>query len=229
MPKTITKHIVVYTFDELSDTAKEAAVNEYRCDDNDNHWQEWPIDDAKEQGKERGFDIEDVRYTGFWSQGDGASWQGSIDIGRFLDYHLKDDNPDHARYVVLRELLRNDWIDRSVEVSYSGSHYCHSGYMTVAEVQAEALAEEVDHGNESATLPEGVLEGANVHAVAQGIDAGPLLHDLDEWMKQEAREYADGIYRSLEEAYEYEYSEENFKELAEANEWRFTEDGALHY
>lgn len=67
----------VYKFDELSDTAKARARKEFRAVYVERDWW-WDsvYDDAKTVLRLLGFDDVDISFTGFWSQGDGASFTG---------------------------------------------------------------------------------------------------------------------------------------------------------
>jgi len=213
-----------YTFNELSDKAKERALQDWQFD-----WDlfdsECLIDDAKREGVERGFDIEDVRWSGFYTQGDGASWQGRIKIGTFIDYHLKEDNPDHHRYIVLRELIRDDWAYPDATVYYSGTWYTNSAHMKVEYYEATDFSE--TRSDAVITDPESVLCGASVRELANGISMSHLLDNLAEWMQDKARSYADEIYSTLRKEYDHYISAENFAEIAEINDWRFDEDGKM--
>lgn len=68
--------ITTYSFDELSDKAKEKAREWFRSGDDFSIYAEDVVADAKAIGKIMGIDIKDVYYSGFWSQGDGASFTG---------------------------------------------------------------------------------------------------------------------------------------------------------
>ena len=219
MPETITKEFTVYTFDELSDKAKDHALIKH-IEWIDNDWDTDIIDDFKDQGSKRGFEIADVRYTLAYSQGDGAAWQGGINAEWFLDYHLKDDDPDHARYIVLRELIREDWLHVRPEVSYAGFKY-HS-----MQVSINCSYSTLDF-EDGEVMESGVLQGANIYDLGKGINAAELIDKLEEWMQAEAKSYADDIFHELRKEYEYQTSAENFKELCDANEWRFDEHGSL--
>jgi hypothetical protein len=90
---TITKD--VYTFAELSDSAKERARNNYREHNLDYDWWECVYDDAKTIGALFGLDIDHIRFSGFWSQGDGACFEGSYEYRKgalkaVLEYAPKD-------------------------------------------------------------------------------------------------------------------------------------------
>ena len=68
----------IYQFDELADAAKEKAREWFRGSADDNWWSESVIDDAKRIGALVGFDVDGIYWRGFWSQGDGACWAGSV-------------------------------------------------------------------------------------------------------------------------------------------------------
>ena len=70
-----------FYYDELSDEAKENARNWYRGEDNglDYDWWDSVYEDTKEIGKLMGIDIEEIYFSGFWSQGDGACFVGNYE------------------------------------------------------------------------------------------------------------------------------------------------------
>ena len=69
-----TETLEIFKYEELNDCAKEKARNWYRDGNDDNFWSECVIDDAKEVAALMGWEIDKVYYSGFWSQGDGASY-----------------------------------------------------------------------------------------------------------------------------------------------------------
>lgn len=69
----------IYQFDELTDAAKEKAREWFRtASAHDIWWSESVIDDAKRIGAMIGFDVDEIYWCGFGSQGDGACWTGSV-------------------------------------------------------------------------------------------------------------------------------------------------------
>lgn len=62
---------------QLSDEAKENARSWYREDGLNYDWWEYVIDEWKEELKGMGFDNVDISFSGFSSQGDGASFTGN--------------------------------------------------------------------------------------------------------------------------------------------------------
>ena len=62
----------VFTFAELSNSAKEVALENNRDINTHFDWYEPIYEGFKEQAEEVGFQVEDMFFSGFWSQGDGA-------------------------------------------------------------------------------------------------------------------------------------------------------------
>lgn len=73
------------TFDQLEDRAKEKARSWYREGAFDDEWWEFIFDDWKEWLAKAGFgDDPEINFTGFWSQGDGASFTcNGFDLDKF--------------------------------------------------------------------------------------------------------------------------------------------------
>lgn len=235
MPETI--EITVYKFNELEGRAKENARNKLIEWATDHEWWDAGYANAKEDGAKRGFDIEDIRFSGFWSQGDGASWTGSVDVTQFIEFMLEqpEDTPEHRwidadrhRYLCLIELMKDGWVERHVNVTRNGYHYVHEN-TTGPEggVDWSALENEIDEDKaEETTLhSEGVLKGASVVGVAEGIDVKHLIDDLNDKIKEEVRSFSQEIYRRLEAEYDSMCEDAYLQDMAEANGYRFDADG----
>ena len=67
--------ITTYNFSELSEAVREKLIESYELSD---WWDSWVIDEIKEEAKELGIEDFDFQYSGFWSQGDGASFTGTL-------------------------------------------------------------------------------------------------------------------------------------------------------
>jgi NAD+--asparagine ADP-ribosyltransferase len=83
-----TRTINVFAFDELSESAKKTAMQWYRESDTEGFWQEYVLEEAANAAELFGLDIRmkrtnngeyrpSIYYSGFWSQGDGACFEGS--------------------------------------------------------------------------------------------------------------------------------------------------------
>lgn len=208
-------------FEELSDKAKHHAIHLYGEPPDD--WYECVYDRFKEEGFAKGFYIDEIQFSGFSSQGDGASWTGRVHLMPFIEHFVTHEHPEFSRYTVLMELLRNDWVDPSMGVSRRSFYYCHSGTMSYDSIRCYASLGE-DNGD---VIEQGILQGASVHELDQAIDTERLVCELEEFAIRMAREYADEIYKALREEYEGYTSEDYFKELIYINGWRFNNKGEL--
>ena len=65
----------VYQFEELSATAKEVAIENHRDVNTYHGWWDPIFEGITEQGATLGFDITDIYFSGFYSQGDGAMFE----------------------------------------------------------------------------------------------------------------------------------------------------------
>lgn len=74
-----------YSFEELSSDAQENAIdNNWDINIDYEGWEEEKIEEFKEDMSKYGISDIEVHYSGFWSQGDGASFTGKIDAKIFL-------------------------------------------------------------------------------------------------------------------------------------------------
>lgn len=212
----------MYTFDQLNHYGKANAMSRYN--DAPPDWGDEIIANAKRDGPARGFDVENVAWSGFHSQGDGASWTGSIHIPTFIEYHNKPDSEDFSQYVVLAELIKDGWTEMRVEVARHGYYYSHSNTMHVSDI-----SDNFYNANDDATtrIDAGILEGADVYELIQSIGAHYMLDELQGWMESKAKQYADEIYKQLREEYDAYTSEERFKDICDINNWRFDHRGVL--
>ena len=207
-------------FDELNAYGKANAMSRYN--DAPDDWADEIVARAKQDGPERGFEIEDVAWSGFSSQGDGASWTGMVRLYRFIDYHNKPDNHDYTQYFVLNELVKEGWTDSHVGVSRSGFYYNHSGTMRSA-----GINDSIDYADDDSVMDRGILEGANVKELANSIGTDELFNELEGWALGKAQKFADEIFKQLREEYAHYTSEERFQEVCDINEWRFDNNGTL--
>jgi hypothetical protein len=232
MSKTI--EVEVYKWEELSQTAKDRARNWY-IEGMDYEWWEGVYEVVKEDGYDLGFCIDDIRFSGFCSQGDGASWLGQVDVGAWLKAHA----PDSIGVSALIALINTGYIEKHVKVGQSHSNYCHENTMDVNEVQFDErlyYGDELDDVElEAETIEgQGIFDGmtlANVRDIINTDEANPFklsnLSALDEAIEESAKDYAKDIYVRLREEYEYLCSEEMMLDHFECNDYHFTDEGEL--
>ena len=127
--KTITTTKTVYTFDELTEEAKQKVL-ENLYDTNVNYeWYEFVYEDAKTIAELMGIDIDRIYFSGFSSQGDGACFEGSYSykkcsVKNVTEYAPKDEEL-HRIVRELQQLQKKHFYGLTAHVKQSG-HYCHA-------------------------------------------------------------------------------------------------------
>lgn len=216
MPAEITITTLAYKFEELSDSAKNK-VRDWFSQDID---LAYVIDDYKEKGDALGFRIDDVQYSVSYSQGDGASWTGVVDIPTFAA-RVPDSDPNYAAYIVLIELMRDGWVGNKVAIVRSSYWYSHSGTMGIEGISPERFFDQ------DTTIYDGILQGANVLELFDNVVTEDFLETVQVDILNAAKSFADDIHTALEEAYEWEIGDEHIAECADINEWLFDENGEM--
>ncbi len=214
--------INTYTYDELSPAAKEKARDWYRrASDDDTYWSECVIDDAKDQGRHLGLDIDKIYYSGFSSQGDGACFEGSWRANRGDPVELAKNVKDEELIRIAEALAKiaESYPDASFHVEQRG-HYQHENCTVFDHC----------HGNDDETRDvllsryyskdDEIDEDDNAIARERWANAYP-----EDEVEELARDFMRWIYSQLESAYDWTNSDEQVEESIVANEYTFTEDG----
>lgn len=195
-----TKTYQLYAFNELNEETQEKVIDKFRdINTSDSFWYECIYEDAKTIANLFGLDIDKIYFSGFWSQGDGASFEGSYEYKKKSLQSVKDyaplDNDLHDIVERIVKLQKKHFYKLYAKTSVSG-HYVHSGCMSV-----DVINENKTHG-----YPD---------------------NEEDE-LKQLLREFADWIYSRLSDEYDYQTKDETIKEFLEANDYEFLESGELY-
>jgi len=205
-----TIQVVLYDFAELNGKAKERALKEYAYINVDDDWYSSIIDDFKNLCETIGIDI-DVKKTyfrGFYSQGDGSTFQASVNIPmlinaipnqRWKEYApaLEFDFPMVDFDGRLIGLIQKESLDASPKIVGSERWYS---------VTAD-LSYQLPYTNHR----------------YDGIEAE--LKNLEAWLQVIADKLNRYLYKSLQAEYEYQTDEKAVVEAVEANEFQFTADG----
>ena len=211
-------------FEDLDQNAKYNAITQYG-EPPDDWYEEFYAQYIGDKAVEaKGMLIDDIHYSGFWSQGDGASWAGRVNLDSFIQHYVKPEHPDAGRYTVLLELMREDWLSIRALIYTNSFMYVHSGCMRIEGVDITA---DIDADENDLVFTQGIFQGAGINGVARAIDVESLVNDLEEWVLEEAKSLADEIYIALRDEYEAYTSEETFKDLIYINGWRFDSKGNL--
>ena len=211
-------------FEELDQRAKDNAISKYGEPPDDWYESVYARYIGDKAVEATGMLIDDIHYSGFYSQGDGASWTGRVNLDDFITHYVKPEHPDAGRYTVLLELMREDWLSMRALIYTNSFMYVHSGGMRIEGVDITA---DIDADENDLVFTQGIFQGAGIKGVARAIDVESLVNDLEEWVLEEAKSLADDIYKALRDEYEAYTSEETFKEIIYINGWRFDSKGNL--
>lgn len=191
----------VFKYSELSDAAKENARNWWRdASAGDSYFAEHIIGDAKTIAALMGWDIENIWYSGFSFQGDGACFTGSMEYKKGCAKNVKAYAPQdvelHRIATTWQELQRKRFYSLYVKVAHSGRYSNEYSVSFACEDSRDVYGHLDDE------------DGAVHVAVAE------IGRDFMHW-----------IYKGLETAYDYANSDDVVAENIEANGYEFTADG----
>lgn len=170
-------------------------IEEYRDINIDYEWWDCTYDHFAEDMKTKHITAHDMRFTGFWSQGDGASFTGYInDTKAFLEAH------DIAETYpwVMRLLAMGGDCDISITRS-STARYCHENT-----VYAEANG--VSAFRWLVTYDDDDVRRAVVEQWDQELQAE--IDKLDNHVTELIRDYCCDLYLRLEKEHDYLTSDE---------------------
>lgn len=205
-----TVEVQVFKFSELSDSAKEKARDWYREGyDFDPEYEPFEtaarllgIDLTEQRTNRKGktYTANTIQYSGFSSQGDGASFTGSYKfVPRCCDTIRENFGTDTRLWAIADgltalhnrlRLLQGGWLAGTITQE---GRYVHKYTMDAT------ATNDLDGEELSIELSKEFLE---------------LMRDFAEW-----------IYRGLEQEYDWRQSDECVDESMESNEYEFTEDG----
>lgn len=202
---------MVYTYDELDDSAKEKARQWYseQVFNDSSDW-EYVYEDAERMASIIGITIDDrpyktlggatrhepcIWFSGFSSQGDGACFEGTYRYKKGVVAAIKAECSDEELIRIataLQAVQRKHFYKLRATCKHTG-HYSHSGCMGV----------DVEHSED------------------QYRDLG----DAEDDVRQLMRDFADWIYDQLEREYDYQTSDETVEETIVANAYEFYQSG----
>lgn len=172
------------------------------------HWWDCVYADFQEDMRAVGIHVDRMYFSGFWSQGDGACFEGTFDnVRTYLDHHHKD------QYPMIRKLLEHEG-GVYARCGHSGNYY-HQ-YCTVFWVDSDTL---------TGMLPQPTEFHEAIAAQWQG-ELEDEVSDLEKNVIEQWRTYMQDLYGKLEDEYDYLTSDEAVWEAIEANELDQMEEAA---
>ena len=190
--------IEVYTYDELSERAKENARNWYRrIDDFSSFHGECILDDFQEVLKDCGFTGTKIYYSGFCSQGDGACFEGAWYASLFDVKKMANYEGDRRLFPIIERLktFAEENPFSKAELRHRGN-YCHE----ISVVINWYPSDEEDAENSCAD------------------DAENSFEDI-------TRDLMRCLYRQLESEYDFQNSDETVADNIRSNEYVFDVNG----
>lgn len=179
-------------------------MERYRDINVDHDWWDCTYDYWKSRLARMGVEVDEINFSGFWSQGDGASFTGVVrskDMKRFMRIHgLRE------RYRPLYTILGQ--VDVWVNITRSSSFYSHSNTVSIS-VDGDDPTSWIDDDTDD--LREAML----LELYEQAMLWWP---DLETDCAEILRGYMDDIYHDLEEEHDYLTSDEAVREAIIANE-----------
>ena len=221
-----------YTFDQLSDRLMEEAIEANRDINTHYDWHGYAIEEFKEDLADEGVSVDDVQFTGFYSQGDGASFTGEVeDMKKFLVETVSlteysDDELDELPADV-KEKVEGFVATLTISFNRKESRYSH-----VKTCQADTWSEivrstfyEDEYPDYKILFTNRVLTGNPIVFMDLEHEESRIDEIAEEWRLKQCIE----LYRSLEDEYDSLQSDEAVAETLESNgtEFEVDEDGEL--
>ena len=210
MPQIV--ETTVYRLDELSTEAKEKARAWYRESTPDDDWSEFVARDFEAICAILGVRLKTrslrlygggtrqkpcIWFRGFWSQGDGACFEGAYSYVKDTARHIRDHAPQDAELHriagALQSIQRRNFYQLQAEIRHRGYYY-HEHCMAIS-VERDSQT----YRHMTADAEDGIVEA---------------LRDLARW-----------LYSQLEREYEHQTSDIVIDEMMLANDYSFTAAG----
>lgn len=195
------KTIELFEFDELPEKIKAKVLEKNRYINTEGEeWCQFELEDWKTKLESMGFENPEISYSGFYCQGDGASFVcKSVDAEKFLRSQKK-----LGEFKALLNAVKNGKADFSAEIFRIDHHYSH--YNTIS-AQTEVQYYE-DNNDLYITLEK--LEGQFRNLVLSV-----------------AKDLSKKLYSDLEKTYEGMTSDEAVIDTIKANEYTFRSNGEM--
>ena len=114
---------------ELSQASKEKALGDYTNNFDFDFHAEYVKEDFKTQMELIGIEIDNIYYSGFWSQGDGAMFTGGYSYNKGWKQKLKEYSPlDTELFEIgneLQQIQRKYFYSVTTNITHSNSRYYH--------------------------------------------------------------------------------------------------------
>lgn len=212
--RVVTQEVNVYNFTDVeTNEVLKAEVLKKHADINLGHdWYEPTYEGIKDQLTPYGYSDIEIRFSGFYSQGDGASITGKINAIEWLD-KMKETNDSHySKYRRVHELMKKGFIfDFIGEIK-------RDKYLRYVHEQTTSLYFKFYVHSERLLTSDLDTLFPNVHE---------LLNELVEDIHNHHVMCNKNAYTELMKQYEYATESEQVLDTLKCNRYEFTEDGNI--
>lgn len=189
----------IYSFIELSESAKEKAIQNQRNYEQENYSPDELLKEFSEELSNNGFLKSKIYYSGFCSQGDGLSFDSEIDLKFFVVKHK-----DRLPLLFKRVDRLDDYIEAAIYKNSYANHYSHrkTRYTEVTtQVNTDPRVDKL----------------LNREVIT-----------LDELVDFDRLAFCDKFYRELEIDYDRAMDDDSIIETLKANDYEFLRDGEIY-
>jgi hypothetical protein len=180
-------------------------------------WYDYIFDEFIKAREAEGIDIEykDIMFSGFWSQGDGASFTGSVKW-KFIEDCIKRHRksvPKIAKFIRYHKKACTENPPLVGNVHRTSSHYSHENTVSF-ELEFDSYCQD--------------------YSVFRDIPDSPdtnykyELEAIEKIISDELKDMMRTLYRELEKSYDYLTRDEAVEETLMANEYLFDAAGKMH-
>jgi len=195
-----TKEIKLYNFRELPLEVQTALLEKNRDILTDHNWYDFTVTDFEEILKQIGFYNINCYFSGFYSQGDGASFEASYGYQKgslsLIKSYAPNDKELHYLVEQIQKLQKSNFYSLSAKVERVSSRYYHSNTMIIDEL----------YRDDSKSIVEGTIDT----------------------FRSLCRELADYLYKALEREYNYLISDNAIREYLENQDNLYLENGVKY-
>ena len=188
-------------------TPKQLKLIEKYRDSNVEHvkWWDCTYDDFKTRMADEHIEVDDMRFSGFWSQGDGASFTGYIkDNKGFMQVH---DLTESYPWITKLTEMGGDF---TLKIERTGYHYVHENTVGVDLIYTTMFSHLLEY-HQRDDLRSAIADRWDQHLDEEYASLAGVVTDI-------IRGYCRELYKQLEEEYNYLTSDEAVWEAIEANE-----------
>ena len=207
--KTI--QLELFSFNELSDVAKAKAIESERNSESLEYHYSGEVEYYQDVLKHIGFTNVGISFSGFYSQGDGASFTADYDSSLINIDELKNHNAELYSLMTRIDsvfgasgLTSDNTITASVK--RVSRHYSHHNTVTIDNIAI--------NGED-----EWITEDSKIYKA---------FETIENYLTSLKDDLCLIIYNSLEREYEYQTSDEYIAELLTINDYYFLEDGTFY-